>query len=392
MLTIYRRHLKNCEHRSEGRQYRRCRCPIWVDGFIRGKGVRESLRTRSWELGQEKVRQWDVEAKKPDEATENHLTIEDAFEKYVADAQALNFKPKAIYRRKLLGRQMAAFAKERGLRYIQEFDLNRLRDFRSTWKNRNISASKKLIALRAFFRFFVRSKDLVDNPALDLDAPKCEQRPTLPFERDEMACVLNTCDQLYTDSRRRVVQMNARRIKALVLLLRYSGLRIGDAATLPVSRIADGKVFLRTAKTGTHVTCPLPPIALDALEACPRTNPLYFFWTGQCSRDTVARHWQSKLTKLFKVAKVPNGHAHRFRDTFAVEQLVAGTPLDQVSALLGHSSIKVTEGHYAPWVRARQEQMEASVMRSWESDPLIVAQPRTRTGDVREVHERDLIQ
>jgi integrase len=34
--------------------------------------------------------------------------------------------------------------------------------------------------------------------------------------------------------------------------------------------------------------------------------------------------------------------------------------------LLGHSSIKVTEKHYSPWVRARQEQIEADVRRTWE--------------------------
>jgi hypothetical protein len=33
--------------------------------------------------------------------------------------------------------------------------------------------------------------------------------------------------------------------------------------------------------------------------------------------------------------------------------------MDRVSALLGHSSIKVTEKHYSPWVWARQEQLEA---------------------------------
>jgi Protein of unknown function DUF86 len=37
----------------------------------------------------------------------------------------------------------------------------------------------------------------------------------------------------------------------------------------------------------------------------------------------------------------------------------------RVSVLLGHSSIKVTEKYYSPWVRARQEQLEADVRRSW---------------------------
>jgi integrase len=41
--------------------------------------------------------------------------------------------------------------------------------------------------------------------------------------------------------------------------------------------------------------------------------------------------------------------------------------MDRVSVLLGHSSIKVTEKHYSPWVRARQEQLEADVRRTWET-------------------------
>jgi hypothetical protein len=40
--------------------------------------------------------------------------------------------------------------------------------------------------------------------------------------------------------------------------------------------------------------------------------------------------------------------------------------MERVSVLLGHSSIKVTEKHYSPWVRARQEQLEADVRRTWE--------------------------
>src|ERR1019366_9514220 len=58
-------------------------------------------------------------------------------------------------------------------------------------------------------------------------------------------------------------------------------------------------------------------------------------------------------------------HPHMFRDTFAVEMLVAGVPLEQVSILLGHKSVKITEKHYAPWVKARQEQLAANVRKAW---------------------------
>ena len=44
---------------------------------------------------------------------------------------------------------------------------------------------------------------------------------------------------------------NRKRIRAMVLLLRYSGLRISDAAVLERARLSDNKLFLYTQKTGT---------------------------------------------------------------------------------------------------------------------------------------------
>jgi integrase len=41
--------------------------------------------------------------------------------------------------------------------------------------------------------------------------------------------------------------------------------------------------------------------------------------------------------------------------------------MDRVSTLLGHSSIKVTEKHYSPWVRARQQHLETDVRGTWEA-------------------------
>jgi hypothetical protein len=50
--------------------------------------------------------------------------------------------------------------------------------------------------------------------------------------------------------------------------------------------------------------------------------------------------------------------------------LMTGTPIERVSILLGHSSVKVTERHYAPWVKERQAQLEADVARGWSVDPI----------------------
>lgn len=126
---------------------------------------------------------------------------------------------------------------------------------------------------------------------------------------------------------------------------------------------------LRTAKTGTDVRVPLPPTSTRALEALP-TKETYFFWSGQGTKKSCVGDYQRAFKKLYELAKVENGHAHRWRDTFAVELLLSGMPLEQVAVLLGHQSVRVTEKHYSPFVKARQEQLEAGVRKTFETDNL----------------------
>ncbi len=47
---------------------------------------------------------------------------------------------------------------------------------------------------------------------------------------------------------------------------------------------------------------------------------------------------------------------------------------------------EITEKHYAPWVLARQEQLEADVMRTWGKDKLVLASAK-RTPEVHEKME-----
>jgi integrase len=120
------------------------------------------------------------------------------------------------------------------------------------------------------------------------------------------------------------------------------------------------------------VYCVLPQFVADLLECLPRISERYFFWTGNSTTHTVNGIWQRTLQSLFKLAEIGRAHAHRFRDTFSVELLLAGVPIEQVSILLGHSNIKVTQQHYNPWVRDRQVQLEADLQRAWNRDPLVL--------------------
>jgi integrase/recombinase XerD len=383
MLTIYRRHRKDCSHRNQGRRYRRCRCPIWVDGFLGGQEIRRATGIRDWEKAQMRVREWEAEGQLQAEPKAPPITVSEAFEAFLRDAKARNLREKTIYKYQLLSRQLEQFAQADGFRFLKELDSPALRKFRATWKDGNLAALKKLERLRTFFRFAQSSKWIKDNSASELKNPKVSARPTMPFTHEEMIRILHACDKSHEESNS-TGKLNARRLRALVLLLRYSGMRIGDAVSCSTERLNGNKLLLYTQKTGVPVYCPLPDFVVKALEEITPLSERYFFWTGASKLQTATGDWQAKLKKLFEKAELPDGHAHRFRDTFAVELLLAGVPLERVSVLLGHTSIRITEKHYAPWVRARQEQAEADVRRAWGQDPVALLEAK----GTPEVHEK----
>lgn len=364
MLTIYRRHLKACPYRS--RKHRRCKCPIWVAGTLGGEPVKKSLDLTAWEAAQDKVRLWESRGRIED-PSDIRITLREAVQKFIEDAQARDLKPESIRRlRTIFDRQLIPFADRLGIQYLSQMSVNELRQFRASLRNSANTGQKKLESLRSFFRFCCDSKWIIENPAKLMKAPKVTQRPTMPFAEDEMKKIIAACDK-YPNCHGNYDPQYGPKLKAFVLLLRHSGLRIGDASMLKREWLKGDRLFLYAQKTGTPVYVPLPCQLVAALNSCPNGNPEYFFWSGQSKLTTAAGNQRKYLKRLFKIAGVGGGKPHRFRDTFAVELLLADVPLERVSILLGHSSVKVTEKYYSPWVKSRQDQLEADVRKTWHS-------------------------
>jgi integrase len=352
-----------------------------VDGILGRTEIRESLKLRDWQRAHEMIRKWEAEGQC--EAEKQAKTIDEAWKEFLADLSARKLADSTIRKYKLLNRQMEDFAKASGFRFLIELDLPAVSRFRVSWKDGPRSSAKKLERLRTFSRFAMKRKWIIENPASDLKAPRVTLCPTLPYTREEMVRILAAIDE-YFDEMPSHGKENARRMRGLVLVLRYSGMRIGDAVSLRTSQISGNRLFLYTQKTGVPVNVILPEFVLKALEATPKVNEDFYFWTGIGKLESVVRSWQTRLRKLFSIANVPNGHPHRFRDTFAVELLLAGIPIERVSVLLGHQSVRITEKHYSPWVRSRQDQLEADLITAWSRDPLAALE----TKGTREVHEK----
>lgn len=384
-LAIYRRHSPDCQFYGRARRDSRsqkCQCAIWVQGSLGSQYLRRTLDLTAWSAAQELVRGWEASGEIGVVQTEIP-EIPDAVERFFEDIKARGLSDATISKQGvLLRKQFLPWCKSRGFKSLKQLNVDEITQFRATWADGPLSKSKKQERLKGFFHFCVVREWMRTNPVHGIKAIKVPPSQTLPFDEDEVAKILDACDRypikgVYASE-------NRTRMKALTLLLRYSGLRIRDAVTCERARMVDGKLFLYQAKTGTPVYCPLPPTVVEALQALKSVNEKYFFWTGNGHPKSAVADAQRSFRKLFKLAAVV-GHPHMFRDTFAVELLRRGVSLETVSMLLGHASIKVTEKHYKPWVKTLQDKLEVEAMKGWPQAPPPTSKPRLSRRSPRAV-------
>jgi site-specific recombinase XerD len=189
-------------------------------------------------------------------------------------AEADNLSPETIRKYKLLFQQLDDFAKNKGFRYADQFDLTLLDEFRGTWKDGPLSAAKKIERMRGIFKFAVKRGFVERNVMEDMTAPEVKPNPTLPFSEKEMEAILKAATN--------------HRVNVFIQVMRYSGLRVADTTTLATSSLDGRRLRLHQAKTGQPVSILLPQKVVDQLRKLPRKNPLVRAFEGSSSRVSMA--------------------------------------------------------------------------------------------------------
>ena len=131
------------------------------------------------------------------------------------------------------------------------------------------------------------------------------------------------------------------RLHALVTVALHTGMRRGELVGLVWSRVdfSRGVIQLDKTKAGRRREIPMNRAVYDALSALPKTGERVFPSTYRTAFD----HAVSR-------AKITGFVFHDLRHTFASWLTMKGRPLKEVSELLGHSSVSMTEryAHLAP--------------------------------------------
>jgi integrase/recombinase XerC len=232
---------------------------------------------------------------------------------------------------------------------ITEFVEERRRDVHPTRKN-TVGPEGIKSDLRILHRVFAYAEEcgyLTENPVrfkrLGVSGGK-----TLPFTDDELAAMLQD-DEV---SRSPI-------LRAIILSFLFTGLRISDVMRFPLTALdlKHNRMILKTQKRGKIVSLAIHPEWKSALEVhlsyrnkAQHASP-YVFSTD---RGKPMLNLDARLRMIFRRCKIEHGHAHRFRDTFAVRLLAQGASLYDVSKMLG-IDIDTAERHYSPYVKELQE-------------------------------------
>ena len=372
VITIFVRHSSGCKYAGDEFS-RRCNCRKHFRWTLNGKQYRRMAGTRSWEEAEQVKRQLqDQLAGRTPEARpeDNARTIQEAIDVFLKDKRVQGVTTGVLgkYSREL--DRLREYCERQSVFTVQAITRELLTGFCGTWETAYPSTytrAKVRERLRSFLRYCFEAKWLDRAPVLP--KIKVDEPPTLPLKADEFKRLLGTVHEKIAD------RAQADRVHALFQLMRWSGLAIRDALTLERAEIQHDekrhlyRIVTARQKTGTHVSVPIPPAVAKELLAVTNGNERYIFWSGNGEEESVTKNWAKYyIAPVFKAAGLAgDGHmmSHRLRDTFAVDLLEKGVPLEEVSKLLGHTSIKTTERHYAKWMKGRQDRLDSLVTGTW---------------------------
>ena len=369
LITIFVRHSPGCKYAGD-EFCKRCNCRKHLRWSLDGKQHRRQAGTRSWAEAEEVKGRLaaQLSGKTPAPESARGQTIAQAVEVFTQDKKNQDVTPKVLakYTRELA--RLKSYCEVRGVFVVSGLTKELLTGYASRWPDAYPASSTRSRVrdrLSTFLRYCYQAEWLPRIPRLS--PVKVEQSPTMPLTAKEYAHLLDTTYATFADEPGRGARM-----RALIQLMRYSGLAIRDALTLKREEIThDGEgysIVTSRQKTGTHVSVPIPADVAQEILAVANDNAVYVFWSGIGDEESVTKNWAKHLARLFDDAKIKSGHmrSHRLRDTFAVDLLQKGIPLEEVSKLLGHESIKTTDRSYASWVKGRQDRLNKLVRGTWD--------------------------
>ncbi len=223
------------------------------------------------------------------------------------------------------------------------------------------SRSRRLSAVRQFYRFLFVEGMRKDDPASEISAPKKVQHLPKTLTIDEVDHLLYTAANEAKTAKGRK-QLPAIRLNCLLELLYATGLRVSELVTLPRNFMrADNRMITVKGKGGRERMVPLNGAARRAIKTYVEhldakakgakakgrgTHPSSFLFPSSGADGHLTRQRLVQELKALAVIaglEPKNISPHVLRHAFASHLLERGADLRAVQQLLGHADISTTQ-------------------------------------------------
>lgn len=263
-------------------------------------------------------------------------TIKNLVPKFISDLSELGRSPATIlaYRSDL--DQLVEFLTKQNIGNPSDIKADNLDTFRDTLlaqKYTPKSVSRKLNAVKTFFRWMVK------NGFLDTDLSKGVSHPKVESSLPKFLTPLE-----YRALRDAV--KNDTRIYAMIELILQAGLRISEVANLKTADLGETTLKIEGYATQPERTVPLNKPAKDSvdryIEERPKVESEYLF-ISKTGKPLAVRNIRASIDRFIQKAELPKYSVNDLRTTFIVENIKNGVDLMLISQVSGHKRLSTTE-------------------------------------------------
>jgi integrase/recombinase XerD len=271
------------------------------------------------------------------------ITISDAFDLFLLDAQARNLADKSLRAYRVTVGPFLRWCDEQGLVRLADMTSADLRKYLIYLQQRDISNRTRYNtakAVKTFLNYCVTDELIQVSPFNRVQLPRLEKRILPALTIEEIKAVLKACRNL--------------RDLAICYVLLDSGLRAGELIALNGDDI-DLKTGVVTVKLGKGRKDRVTLIGLKTRKMVRRyyaergvpgeDEPVFVsFRTGkQLTLEGIAQ----VMERLRETSGVANCKCHAFRRTFALTCLRNGMNVYVLAKLMGHSDISILQQYLA---------------------------------------------
>lgn len=216
---------------------------------------------------------------------------------------------------------------------VEPEDIEGFRDKLLSQKYTPKSVSRKLNAVKTFFRFLMDEKLISRDPSSTVSHPKIESSTPKFLSAIEYRAL-------------RDIVRNDTRIAAIVELILQTGLRISEVAGLKTENMKGGVLHIDAYATQTARDIPINTPAKSILEKYFKERPKSdspFIFVSKNGKPLAIRNIRAAIDRYFQKAEIPGYTVNDLRTTFVVENLKAGVDIVFLSHISGHKRLSTTE-------------------------------------------------